>query len=134
MIVILAAGIFLGYLLCMAAIRQGRKGTRAKRAKPDTPAAKRAEAETAGPKRFETSKLIVWICLVNGFLWIWCSYLLAWFDKSQIAESLSQVAVTEIIGVVFAHCAKTVLENLSKNNRWPDKGNADEPDDSAGAG
>ena len=39
----------------------------------------------------------------------------------QIAESLSQVAVTEIIGVVLAYCIKSAVENLSKNNHWPDK-------------
>ena len=42
-------------------------------------------------------------------------------DKPQIAESLSQVAVTEIIGVVLAYAIKSAMENLSKNNRWPDK-------------
>lgn len=78
-------------------------------------------------KRFETSKLIVWVCLINGFLWVWCSYVLAWFGREQIAESLSQVALTEIIGVVLVHCAKTVVENLSKNNKWPDKPGEDEP-------
>ncbi len=78
-------------------------------------------------KRFETSKLIVWVCLINGFLWVWCSYILAWFGREQIAESLSQVALTEIIGVVLVHCAKTVVENLSKNNKWPDKLGEDEP-------
>jgi len=72
-------------------------------------------------KRFETSKLIVWICLINGFLWVWCSYILAWFGREQIAENLSQVAVTEIIGVVLVYCAKTVFENLSKHNSWPDR-------------
>jgi len=77
-------------------------------------------------KRFETSKLIVWVCLINGFLWVWCSYILAWFGREQIAESLSQVALTEIIGVVLVHCAKTVVENLSKNNKWPDKSGEDE--------
>lgn len=70
----------------------------------------------------ETTKRIIWICLVNGFAWVWCSYLLAWFDRVQIAESLSQVAVTEIVGVVLAYCIKSAIENLSKNNAWPDKG------------
>lgn len=83
--------------------------------------------ETPKKKRFETSKLIVWVCLINGFLWVWCSYVLAWFGREQIAESLSQVALTEIIGVVLVHCAKTVVENLSKNNKWPDKPGEDEP-------
>lgn len=72
-------------------------------------------------KRQETMKRVVWICLTNGFAWVWCSYILAYLDKVQIAESLSQVAVTEIIGVVLAYAAKSAVENLSKNNCWPDK-------------
>lgn len=74
-------------------------------------------------KKPETSKTIVWICLANGLAWVWCSYILAWLDRIQIAESLSSVAVTEIIGVVAAYCVKSAVENLSKHNRWPDKGN-----------
>lgn len=80
-------------------------------------------------KRAETAKRVVWACLINGFAWVWCSYVLAYLDKMQIAESLSQVAVTEIIGVVLVYCIKSLVENLSKNNRWPDKA---APDSSAG--
>ena len=72
--------------------------------------------------RTEMTKKIVWSCLIQGFAWVWCSYILAFLDKVQIAESLSQVAVTEIIGVVLVYCAKSAIENLSKNNQWPDKG------------
>lgn len=79
----------------------------------------------------ETMKKVVWICLINGFAWVWCSYILAYLDKMQIAESLSQVAVTEIIGVVLAYAIKSTVENLSKNNRWPDK---DRPSDDSGSG
>lgn len=68
-----------------------------------------------------TMKRIVWLCLFNGILWVWCSYILAALDKVQIAESLSQVAVTEIVGVVLVYALKSVTENLSKNNNWPDK-------------
>lgn len=70
----------------------------------------------------ETMKLIIWICLGNGLAWVWCSYIMAWVGKTQIAEGLSQSAVTEIVGVVLAYAIKSVLENMSKNNRWPDKG------------
>lgn len=69
----------------------------------------------------ETSKRIVWVCLINGFAWVWCSYLLAYLGREQIAESLSQVAITEIIGVVVVYCVKSLTENLSKHNLWPDK-------------
>lgn len=69
----------------------------------------------------EMMKRVVWVCLINGFAWVWCSYILAYMDKVQIAESLSQVAVTEIIGVVLAYAIKSAVENLSKHNCWPDK-------------
>ena len=67
-----------------------------------------------------TMKRIVWLCLGNGIAWVWCSYLLAWFGRAEIAESLSQMAITEILGVVLTYALKSLLENLSKNNHWPD--------------
>lgn len=73
------------------------------------------------PRKRETTKMVIWACLFNGFAWVWCSYLLAAMDKVQIAESLSQVALTEIIATVLAYCIKSAVENLSKNNCWPDK-------------
>ena len=72
--------------------------------------------------------------MFNGFAWVWCSYILAYLDKVQIAESLSQVAVTEIIGVVLAYCIKSAVENLSKNNRWPDKCSTAGDEEPPGAG
>ena len=68
-----------------------------------------------------TMKLIVWLCLVNGIGWVWCSYLLAWCGRPEIAESLSQMAITEILGVVLTYAVKSLLENLSKHNSWPDR-------------
>lgn len=70
----------------------------------------------------ETMKTVVWFCLCNGCAWVWCSYLLAYLGRAEIAESLSQVALTEIVAVVLAYAIKSVVENLSKNNNWPDKG------------
>jgi hypothetical protein len=59
--------------------------------------------------------------------WVWCSYILAWCGRDEIAESLSKVAITEIIGVVLVYCLKSLFENISKNNAWPDRpsGNGD---------
>ena len=78
--------------------------------------------------RTETMKAIVWLCLCNGCAWVWCSYLLAYLGRTEIAETLSQVALTEIIGVVLAYAIKSLVENLSKNNNWPDKARKDEKD------
>lgn len=66
-------------------------------------------------------KIIVFVCLANGIAWVWCSYILAFLGHDTIAESLSQVALAEIIGVVVTYAIKSILENLSKHNQWPDK-------------
>lgn len=66
-------------------------------------------------------KKIVIVCLANGVAWVWCSYILAFLGYDAIAESLSQVALAEIVGVVLVYAVKSLLENLSKNNNWPDK-------------
>lgn len=57
-----------------------------------------------------TTKCIVWCCLINGIAWVWCSYILAFLGKTAIAEGLSKVAVTEIVGVVLAYCLKSLFE------------------------
>lgn len=63
------------------------------------------------PKKGKTSThKYVWFCLVNGVGWVWCSYLLAYLGRAQIAESLSKIAVTEIVGVVLVYAVKSLLE------------------------
>ena len=121
----LAVGFFLGFALNWATIWRLSRRVRELRA---------AVRQGWGPKKTETMKRVIWICLVMGFAWVWCSYILAYLDHPQIAESLSQVAVTEIIGVVLAYSIKSAVENLSKNNRWPDRGDVPEavPPDGTG--
>ena len=117
--------------LALLAVRRAylqRKKNKARRAAPRGP--------WHWPK-VETTKLVMWFCLANGIAWVWFSYYLAFTEKAQIAESLSQVAVTEIIGVVLAYCIKSVVENLSKNNNWPDKSpwaGGEPPEDEDGRG
>jgi len=88
------------------------------------------------PKKEKTTmKRVVWLCLGNGIAWVWCSYGLAMMGRGQIAEALSQVAITEIIGVVLVYAAKAGIENLSKNNTWPDKtNNSPAPTEEQGSG
>ena len=116
----LVLGVVLG-LAWAAASRRAARRRRQSRGNREQHAA--TEREGVKP---ETMKRVIWACLFNGFAWVWCSYILAYMDKVQIAESLSQVAFTEIIGVVLAYAIKSVVENLSKNNRWPDKGAPEE--------
>ena len=115
----LVVGIALGIVFSAATIRHLRRRVKELR---------EIIKEGLPPERPETMKRFVWACVINGFAWVWCSYILAYLDKVQIAESLSQVAVTEIIGVVLAYAVKSAVENLSKNNLWPDRAPADEED------
>ena len=68
----------------------------------------------------EFSKKIVMFVLVNSIVWIYLSYILAFLNK-EIAENLSVTVVVQLVSVVFIYCLKSLFENLSKHNTWPDK-------------
>jgi len=74
----------------------------------------------------EFSKKIVWLFAINSVIWVYFSYILALLGKEQIAESLSEKVVIQIIGVTLIYCVKSLFENLSKHNNWPDKPIANE--------
>ena len=61
------------------------------------------------------TKRITTAIIINAILWVWCSYVLAWFGRYEIAQPLSQTAVTAILGVVITNGVKSVTENVSKN-------------------
>ena len=64
-------------------------------------------------KRTTTTKLVVWFCLLNGVAWVWCSYLLAYLGRAEIAESLSKVALTEILATVLTYALKSLSDDTS---------------------
>lgn len=68
-----------------------------------------------------TSVKVVWFILINACGWIWCSYLLAYLGRTQIAEELSKVALTALVAVILGYYGKALTENISKHNSWPDK-------------
>lgn len=61
------------------------------------------------------TKFIVIILLVNAMAWVWCSYGLAYLGRYEIAENLSETAITTILGTVIAYCTKAVIENVNKH-------------------
>lgn len=63
----------------------------------------------------EYSKRMLTKIIDNSLLMMWGTYILAWFDKIDIAESLSKTIATSIIAVVVGYLAKSVIENISKN-------------------
>ena len=61
------------------------------------------------------TKIAVMVVLINACAWVWCSYILAYLGRFEIAESLSQTAVTAILGVFISYAVKSGMENLNKN-------------------
>ena len=51
--------VFLGFLIIRSAYASSRK---------------KSKNGSAGKKKRETMKMVVWVCLANGFAWVWCSY------------------------------------------------------------
>ena len=43
-------------------------------------------------------------------------------DKDKKPQSPQSNSRTTIIAVVLAYALKSLVENLSKNNKWPDRG------------
>ena len=71
---------------------------------------------------------MVWL-VFKGVQWVDQSYALAWAGHSEIASDLSQKALVELLGVALIYSLKSLFENLSKNNSWPDKPSAYSPQD-----
>lgn len=65
-----------------------------------------------------TTKQLLWLFAINGILWIWCSYILAFMGQAQIAESLSSTVCTIIIGQFAFYIFSKTVENLSKYNPY----------------
>lgn len=66
-----------------------------------------------------TSKQLVWFYSINGVAWIWCSYILAFMGKDQIAESLSSNVCSVIIGQIGFYMISKTVENVFKYNIFP---------------
>ena len=64
--------------------------------------------------------IVAWL-IVNGTCVLWGVLYLAVTGAEQIAETLGRYVVTELLGTVAVALAKNTVENISKNNSWPDK-------------
>lgn len=59
-------------------------------------------------------KRIVMFILINAVLWVWCSYALAFLGRYEIAESLSETAVTSVIATILTYGIKSTVEKISE--------------------
>lgn len=77
----------------------------------------------------EYSKRLLSKITNHTLLMMWGTYVLAWFDKIEIAETLSKTIATSIIAVVVGYLAKSVIENISKNTDAFGKNKSDNPEE-----
>lgn len=85
-----------------------------------------AHSETAKKEYF---KRLVDFIVVNAVAWVWCSYILAYLGRGQIAESLSNNAVESIIAVALVYGFKSLCENTLKYNDFTKKKKPKEPEE-----
>lgn len=64
--------------------------------------------------------IVAWL-VVNGTCLLWGVMYLAATGADNIAETLGRYVVTELLGTVGGSLVKSLIENLSINNTWPDK-------------
>lgn len=62
----------------------------------------------------EYSKRMLDRVLDNCLPMMWCSYILAAFDKISIAESLSETIATVIVGAIVSYFTSKTFENVNK--------------------
>lgn len=65
-------------------------------------------------KKINCTKLVLGFVLINGMAMMWCSYILAWFDRMTIAETLSSTVADVIVGTIIAYLCTKTIENVSK--------------------
>ena len=62
-------------------------------------------------KKYKTyTKRWLTVILINGIIWVYLSYILAFIGREQIAETLSVTAVTSIITTMVGYFAKSAFE------------------------
>lgn len=72
-------------------------------------------------KKLDTSKIIIFILIYIGGIMAGLSYYLAYIGREEIAEGLSKAALIELVAPAVIMLIKSLAENLSINNNWPDK-------------
>jgi hypothetical protein len=71
--------------------------------------------------KLDTSKIVIFILIYIGAMMAGFSYYLAYIEREEIAESLSKAALVELVAPAVMFLLKSLIENLSINNKWPDK-------------
>ena len=67
-------------------------------------------------QKLSYTKKVVAFVLINAEIQIYCSYVLGFLGRDNIAEELSTQVVITVLGAIGFYCIKSLIENLSKYN------------------
>ena len=67
-------------------------------------------------KIITNSQKLIWVYTINGAIWVYMSYLLAWTGRENIAEALSQTVCTVILGQIGFYLVTKTVENIFRYN------------------
>ena len=62
-------------------------------------------------------KVLISAVVLHGIVCVSMSYVLAWLDRVQVVESVSQTIVTEIIAPVIVYGLTKTIENIFSKNK-----------------
>lgn len=65
-------------------------------------------------RELEYHKRMLNFILRNAMGMMWCSYILAWFGRDAIAESLSNTITTSVVAITIPYFITKTIENISK--------------------
>lgn len=65
-------------------------------------------------RAIEYHKKLLNFIIFNSIGMMWMSYVLAWYGKETIAESLSNTVASSIVAVVIPYLITKTIENISK--------------------
>lgn len=63
-----------------------------------------------------TTKFFIWWLMIEGTVWISCSYFLAFIGREQIAEALSQNVCQIVLGGLIAYVVSAAVSNIFQKN------------------
>lgn len=86
---------------------------------------RKALTEALAKTLITTTKQLIWWFTIHGTIWIYCSYILAFMKRDQIAESLSSNVCTVVIGSLIMYVVSKTIENVFKFNELGGKSNSD---------
>ena len=68
-------------------------------------------------KTMQTIKVLTFVVVGHGLVYITTSYVLAWLGKANVLETLSGVLASEVIAPIVIYGVTKTIENIFEKNK-----------------